>query len=285
MGEVLGAYVEAGDYLFLKYVASVAPSVMAGFIEVEDRHGRVQPYEVEVKTFTLDRTLQENEDQAVEIQQDGKIVGGGIRRNADALRRGQCFAILDVQRRRGADLLVSKGYVYSINPIGLGEFTEAAGGMGNRFWNAVAADVSPVDIIKTLATTNARRIIHGFIWYYHASGDVATRVMEAQLRNIGPDLPTGMSPGGRTMVWTSGSISMTQNEEGMIYSYAEGGRDGRSILNDTGVIGVDNTGTKPTPWPLSVIETDDAELRFSLTNEEAADRHSIYLDIEEWMSF
>ncbi len=87
------------------------------------------------------------------------------------------------------------------------------------------------------------------------------------------------------MVWQSGIVTFTQNEEGVIYSYAEEGQDGFNIINDTGVLSVDPTSTKPSPWPLAVVETDDAVLRFRPVDAEAVDRHSIYLDVEEWMSF
>ncbi len=287
MGEVLGSYVEAGDYLFLKYAASVAPSVMAGFIEVEDKRGRVQPYEVEVKEFTIDKTIQSNEEKAVEIQQDGKIVGGGIRRNADALRRGQCYAILDVQRRLGADLLVAKGYVYSTNPIGLGEFTEAAGGMGNLYWNAIANDVAPgASLSKNLATTNARRIIWGFAWYYHSSGDTATRVLRARVQDFAPARPTGMTSGIKTSPWLNpGTTSLTANQEGTIYvmGFDKGGAFVSAV--DDGVINVGNTGTQASIFPLSVIEDDDAKLLLTVVDPHANDRHSAYILIEEWMSF
>ncbi len=285
MGEVLGAYVEAGDYLFLKYAASVAPSVMAGFIEVEDRRGHVQPYEVEVKSFTIDRTIQDNEDVAVEVQQDGKIVGGGIRRNADKLNRGQCYAILSVQRRLGADLLVSKGYVYSTNPIGLGEFEGAATGMGNLFRNTIVDDVTPVDVTKALALTNTRRLIHGFIWYYHCSSDSASRTMNVALRNLGGDQPTGMTSGTKTAIWNSGQVPLIADEEGVIYASSQGGRDGMVVRNDDGIVTTLSTATAPGPWPLSLMEGDNAELFFDVGSAHVNDRHSIYLIVEEWFSF
>ncbi len=274
-------WARTNDQLEIAYSAAFSPPSVGASLDVRRPDGTIDHYHVpETTSFTSDRTIITIPGDVVHA--DGEVVGGSVHGDFSGMRRGQFFVMYRLLRP-GTDQLLAKGYVYALNPLGLGNFEDSRSGMGNRFLNAVANDVTPVDITKALAITNAFRLIHGFIWYYHCSGDTASRNIDVALRNVGGDPPTGMTPGGRTTVWESAGVALTANEEGVIFSHAEGGRDGYTSRVDQASRIVDNTGSQPAPWPLALVEGDNAELFFDVTSPEAADRHSIYLYIEEWL--
>src|SRR3990167_935868 len=123
------------------------------------------------------------------------------------LKRGQCYVSVDIRRRTKQDVSevkICSGYVYTSNPLSDGEFKEAGPGGGEGFLSWVAAftgdragNAAAVDF--SLAATNALRKVYGLVWYYHSSGDVATRTLNRpRLLNLGPTKPTGWTTSGNT---------------------------------------------------------------------------------------
>ncbi len=153
---------------------------------------------------------------------------------------------------------------------------------GRWYCQTLKSDVVPATFQEVLAITNARRIIWGFVWYYHASGDTATRTMKAALRNVGLALPTGMTEGDKTTPWSVENIAtLTANEEGEHYVIgARNGGDDIQVRVDDGTIAI---GNEPIPFPLMITQEDLAELVFTIGSPHANDRHSIYLLVEEWI--
>ncbi len=156
------------------------------------------------------------------------------------------------------------------------------GGNGFRKPRAIADDIAPADIQEPLAANNAMRRIDGFIWYYHCSGDVATRTLQASVRDLGDGLPTGMTSGVNTLaqLWpTTGTLSLIADQEGtMVVNNA-----GFAVTIDTGTATWENNSTQPNPFPYWANENDVGEFFWEVANEEAADRHSIYILQEEWI--
>ncbi len=282
LGDVLGSYVESGDRLFLIYTASATPNFLSGYIDVENKNGKTQPYEVRIVSFLADRSHQLNEALAVEIEEDGKIVGGGIAVDRAVIKRGDCYATLFIQRRLGIDLLVAKGYADNI-PIGLGETEDSMHGAGRLGWRTVVADVTPVDVTVALAALNTRRKIYGFVWYYHASSDVADRLLRVFIQAPGISLPTGFSISESILPTHSSPMGLSANEEGILYSYKSRGGEGVSARSDNGVLASEVTTADPQIWPIDVVEDDRIKLFFDVADAEAADRHSIFILQEEWI--
>ncbi len=180
---------------------------------------------------------------------------------------------------------IAAGYI-DVSHVPLGEFEPAISGSGYRHLLALADDIAPVDIIKVLAADNSYRIIYGFVWYYHCSSDIANRSIRATLRHIGNGLPTGWTPGNNSTFrfWpAAANLVLDADQEGAIYAGSQEGIS-RNVSLDDGVMTVEDAGSKPGIFPLVVREGDLAELFFNVTLAEAADRHSIYLDLEEWIS-
>ena len=53
--------------------------------------------------------------------------------------------------------------------------------------------------------------------------------------------------------------------------------------NDNGTLTFASTEARPNPWPISVDETDLAELRVDFGSANANDRYSLFVDAEEWL--
>ncbi len=154
---------------------------------------------------------------------------------------------------------------------------------GYLHWRIIADDIAPVDIQTALAIANSRRIIYGFVWYYHASADVAARTMKATLRNLGLAMPTGFTEGFNSTIWGTATVTLTADEEGLIYVMAPNARDGFSMSADDGTAASANSASAPQPFPLLISQEDLAEIFWNVGSAHANDRHSIYILEEEWI--
>lgn len=202
-------------------------------------------------------------------------------------RRGQLYArIFMVDRNDVLRQALARGYLYQAGDISLGQFVEPSSGRGFSRNRALADDVTPVDIEHTLGITNALRRIDGFIWYYHCSSDSANRTLRVSMRDMGDGLPTGMTSGANTtaQLWPSaGALTLTANQEGLIYVNAAEGKIGFAVSVDNGAATHEDPTTEPDPFPYWAQENDVGEIFFDVTLAEAADRHSIYIIEEEWI--
>jgi len=244
------------------------------------------------ETFTT--TRETNATRASQTKLFGTVRGDGVVERATvasktAAKRGRTYVELftkDGQEDANQDVLLTD-YIASALQPSLGRFRESGPGGGTGFKDnrAIADDIAPVNIEHTFGETNLLRRIDGFIWYYHASSDVATRTLRVTMRDMGDGLPTGMTSGANTTAaaWPSaGALSLTGDQEGMIYVNAVTGKSfAVSVDNGTGTI--ENITTAPDPFPYWAGEADVGELVFTLVDEEGADRHTIYIIEEDWI--
>ncbi len=212
---------------------------------------------------------------------DMEILSAHVTNLGGVIKRGQLFVSLQTQSRGP---ILANGYVHAGHPVSMETFESSVSGMGHLSWRVVVSDVTPVDVIELLAVSDARRRIYGFAWYYHCGADVANRLLRASVRAPGTGIPTGFSIAETVQLPHSADLSLQQNEEGILYSYNGGGSGGGiATRNDNGALTAENPTTQPQPWPMDVAEDDLVEIQFNLTDEEAADRHSIFILQEEWI--
>lgn len=202
--------------------------------------------------------------------------------NSPVTRRGQIYAMAQVVIGKTHPAFMT-GYPTTPNHLGLGQFEDSLSGRGHLSWREIVADVTPVDVTEALAATNAYRIVRGYVWYYHASGDAANRTLNVQLQNVGGDLPTGMTTGLKTTPWLQAQMTLTANQEATLYSRADEGKDGLTATVDDGSLSTVSTSSGPAPWPMKVGADDNAQLMFDVGSAHTNDRHSIYILQEEWI--
>ncbi len=279
-----------GESIAILSSSSAVANIRARF-RVHYDSGRDDAFVLQDITTEGTRSLERfaTESRALEA---GWIVGAVAGTRTSPLKRGQCYIQAHVGRDIGdagglTQQILFQDYLYQgYNPT-LGIFHGPGPGSGNGFKNnrILADDVAPVDVEHTLGITNALRRIDGFIWYYHCSSDVATRTMRVSVRDLGEGLPTGMTSGGNTLVKaypSAGNLSLTQDQEGLIYVNANTGKS-FAISVDNGTPVIEDITTDPDPFPYWARENEVGELFFDVGAAEAADRHSIYIIEEEWI--
>ncbi len=223
------------------------------------------------------------------VEKNGNVVRAVAAVQTGDPKRGEVYAVLRVRDRNEVTVGELFGdYVYGIHIARFPFVTPPGPGQGNGFIHnlALADDVTPVDIEHTLGVANTLRRIDGFIWYYHASGDTATRTLRVSLRDLGDGLPTGMTSGANTRVqrWPSaGTLDLIANQEGTIFVSAPEGKAGFATSSDNGVQTIEDTTTQPIPFPYWAQANDVGEFFFDVEVAQAADRHSIYIIEERWI--
>ncbi len=199
---------------------------------------------------------------------------------ADA--RGRFYMMVAINKKPH-HFPIAAGYI-DIPHVPLGTFEAARSGRGHLAWRTVADDVAPVDITEPLAVTGALRRVYGFVWYYHSSSDVVSRLLRVFIRAPGIGIPTGFSIDESILLTHSVNLTLTTDQEGIVYSYKSMGGDGVAILNDNTSLSSETTTTQPQLWPLDVLADDLAKIQFEVTDARANDRHSIFILQEEWIS-
>lgn len=229
--------------------------------------------------------INEISDSAEIMKRPGEVIACHVDFLGVGAKRGQVFAFVH-SGGNVPEQMLARGYLFGNGSLILGQDEGMLSGKGHLFWDALADDIAPAAVVtKVLAATNARRLIWGFIWYYHSSGDVAGRGLRVLLKDIGLALPTGMTSGSMTTPrkWPTGAnLDLTANQEGVIYASGKAQSPFSGIV-DNAVISLEDASSTPLPFPLEVTEEDQATLLFVTTAGEAADRHSIYLLMEEWI--
>ncbi len=215
----------------------------------------------------------------------GTVRGLSIVATRIAVKRGRVFtSLVTVQGGLQRDRLAS-GYIYDGYGLSLDTFQDPLEGRGFIQNLAIRDDVAPVDTTHAFGAVNLLRRIDGFIWYYHCSGDSATRTMRASVRDLGDGLPTGMTSGGNTLVKaypSAGNLSLIADQEGLIYVNANTGKS-FAVSVDTGVQTIEDITTDPDPFPYWATEDEVGELFFDVGSANANDRHSIYIIEEQWI--
>ncbi len=222
-----------------------------------------------------------------QFSQIGEVVSAVILSPAPG-SRGETYARLHSTYGAGGqirDRLVS-GYLYGARNLALGDSKGPREGPGFIHPRLVASPASiPIDVQSPLGEPNRLRRIDGFVWYYHCSGDTANRTMRASIRDMGNGLPAGMTSGALTTAkfWPSAAaLTLSANEEGMIYVNANTGKSFATSL-DNGAATIEPITTEPDPLPYWAQEDDVAEILFDVALAEAADRHTIYIFEESWV--
>ncbi len=282
----MGVPFQRGDLIHLAARSSVARPFDL-FVNIRRESGKVDSYRTGVLTPTADRVSTPID--GGPLGAPGTIEGFTVTRKDSTVtlpKRGQTWVHVQLSRRGVPIQMLGSGYWTDTFTPSLGVIGESgpAGGEGFVSWFEVANDIAPASIVQALAATNAYRKVYGFVWYYHSSGDTATRTMRAGLRDVGLAQPTGMTQGDKTRSWVNEAvISLTANEEGLMYVMAPGAREGYQVVLDDGAATIANTASEPMPFPLLVPEDDAADLLFTLSSPHANDRHSIYILMEEWI--
>ncbi len=273
----------SGDGFQLAATASVATQ-MSCRIVVQFDDGRISPpYEL-LFTSPSDGSVGA-QNFGGPIEADGYVVRA-ITTGITAVKRGQTYvemAVVDPNART-MDIL-GRDYLHPNNQVVLDVFNDTGPGGGQGVVNlTIADDIAPVDITHPFAATNRLRRIDGFIWYYEASSDVATRTLRASVRSMGQGLPTNFTSGGNSLaqLWPSaGALSLTANQQGTMLVL----RDSFAVSVDNGAAVWEDFTTAPNPFPYWASESDVGEFFFDVSAEEANDRHSIYIIQEEWIDF
>ncbi len=273
--------IRQGDFIQFVAISSVVTTLVA-IVYVEFDGGGRREFRTNLTTGAARAS---NSITFGNMEKEGVVTRAVVAVQSGSPQRGQTYVLLRVRDRNRLTVgeLVSD-YVFGSH-LALFPFIngpESGAGSGFKGPRAVADDIAPVDIQESIAVTGATVRIDGFIWYYHCSGDTATRTLRATLRDLGPGLPTGMTSGANTLaqIWPSaGALSLIANEEGtIVVTHA-----GFSVSVDTGVATWENNTTAPNPFPYWARPTDVGEFFFDVTSANAADRHSIYILQEEWI--
>jgi len=208
--------------------------------------------------------------------QDGWVVAARVEcLDPAAVKRGEAYARLQFDP---FGCLLLQDYCYTTGDVSLGTFRESGPGGGSGFRHIITIKSESAPVASTsygLVITEMIRKINGYIWFYVASADVATRTLKVQLRYSLGAVPTGMSA-TRVMVLVTGDLVLTASESGLQFADEE-----RFGNNDGGV----TIESDPTPFPIWITEDQDSnrDVRFVTTNPHANDLDTIYLDVEEWL--
>ena len=214
--------------------------------------------------------------------QDGWVVDALVQVPLDEdVKRGQIYVNLYFDP---FGPLILSGYVYSnIGRLALGSYSEPGPGGGSGFLERVTIKSNGVPAASTtrsLSENNIIRKVYGFIWYYAAANDAATRILKATFRNpLGAD-PTGFAASDGD-VWSPATLTLTSDEDGCLFA-----DDKRSGINDDGTITIEDITTAPTPFPIlvpSFTQGDPSELIFTVTDLHANDFDTIYMLQESWV--
>ncbi len=225
-----------------------------------------------------DRAL---EDEIEAVIPGDELWGASVR--SSAINRGEMYCTLGMAPPGGGNtqLFLAKGYVYSENPLLMGQFQGSLEGRGDLSPQIGGQDIAGnVDTAVALALTNGMHRIDGFNFMYHCSGDVAGRSVVIDLRDVGTVVPTGFDAGIDRRVWTISGPSWLANEDGSIFV---SGPHYTATVDDS-VLSVSDHTTAPSPFPIFVDEDDDAELIVTITNGEALDTYSWYIYGESWFT-
>lgn len=299
----IGARVAMGDVATVIYNARsdgatfAFPSGVALIASVDIAYddGTLDRFEVRIDSWTANMTTVtrfEGTNNAAlgssrPVTRAGTVIGGFVSGVLTDVVRTQLYVRFGFTRKLdGPFFPIARDYAYDSHPFLVGEFVESTEGKGHFRWKAAfaadrAGNAAAVDV--SLAAVNTLRKVHGLVWYYNASADVATRTFDTpRISGLGGTKPTGFTLTGDNAVigLYSGNIALTASEEGMYYASPVTLR-----RNDNGTLTTENITTSPSPFPFDVTESDtDSIIRFpAITTGNANDVHSAYILIEEWV--
>lgn len=274
--------IQLGDEFRIAAFSSVVVQMRARVL-VEFDNGRLREFNVKLTTTS---DLQASSETFGNLEANGRVVRAIVARITPAtINRGQCYVILNVRDRNGVTVDQLAGdYLFETNNLSLDRYQSSLSGQGHLSWRTVSDDIAPADVTEVLAAANTRRRVYGFIWYYHASNDAASRTLIVQIRAAGTIKPTGYS---LTAILNNiiGTVTLTADQEGIVYGYkGPGGGDGYGVSNDNdAALDIANAASAPAIWPIEVEENDLIELFFNQSSGNANDRMTIQILQEEWI--
>lgn len=213
--------------------------------------------------------------------QDGWVVAAEVEMLTTGIKRGQTLVSMSMSSF-GCALL--SDYCFSaFGRVSLGTRSPAgpAGGGGDRHVEIIsAAGTAVAQRNFTMRLSNLTRVVYGYAYYLECSGVAASRVLSVRLRNPLGGLPAGY-PASASDIWTPPTITLTADENGMLYADIHATRK-----NDNATVTVDDITTSPTPFPLWVTpEMPTAfQLQFLASNLDAGDNDALYADVEDWVT-
>lgn len=279
MTGIVGMHVEGPGTIRFQYATSEAPTALVATLHIRaDEDAKIHKFDIVINSFTADRTTVTV---TIRFTVTGTIVYGGIAGDASALLPGQCYTVLSLLANDAkSHQPLAKGYRHGLNTILLGEFqAEGTGSGGLHSEDIVANDTAGnAPVIQAMGVLGAIRITYGFAIYYHASGDVASRVITPALAQpYTTVLPTGFSIAAN--VWSAAALTLSQNEEGIYWAQSI-----QSTFNDNGSITEANPTTDPAPFPYRGSEEDVAAiLTLTATDGNANDTLHAVVQFEEWV--
>ncbi len=271
-----------GDDFNLRVVGTSGTRISAVLSLLYDDGGETDlPMQV---TSTTDGTIDANAARSSSPVPRGGLVVGCHALTTGDVERGEAYVQVRIGHR--PDILkqgICMGYVYDEHPLNLGDFHEPGPGGGNGKLTPLtwAKDVAgDVDTVQNLDALNRIRRIDGFILYYHASGDTATRDMTIRIRDLGLGVPTGFDAGSDRQIMAFAGPTLTANQDGIVYM-----RNGiYTVTVDETIVSVSNHTTAPNPFPFWVVEDEvDAHIMADISLGHANDRYSAYVFLEEWI--
>ncbi len=200
-----------------------------------------------------------------------------------APNRGETYVTLGLVPPGGGTtrLFLASGYVYSENPLTIGQFGGTLEGRGDNSPQIGGQDIAGnVDTTVALALINGMHRIDGFNFMYHCSSDTANRSVVIDLRDVGTVVPTGFDAGIDRRVWTISGPTWIADQDGAVFVM---GPHYTATVDDS-VLSISDHTTAPSPFPIFVDKDDDAELIVTITGGEALDTYSWYIYGESWFA-
>jgi len=272
-----------GQGLHLQYISDTAAIVRA-WARLYYDNGLDSILYVPDQTMTGDRIARVLAPSDVAIS-DGWVVDAVVECVSDGVKRGQAYVKLNVALPSLIfGTVLCADYVYStFGQVALGTYVQPGpgGGGGNLNWAVIKANGAPAGVtIFALGVSNTIRKVREIIWYYSASSDVASRVLQMKLRRGGAGLPTGFpTTGHQQNVWgLVSNMTLTGDQDGIMFV-----DQGRSGFNDNGTLTIDSAADNPTPLPLLVPESGDRFVELIITDEEVLDFDLAWGLFEDWV--
>jgi len=202
--------------------------------------------------------------------------------------RGQLYMTVAFGLDEVSAQIVARGYVWAGHNLHLGEDVDPGpdDGHGNFYLLRVSLADAAGNTTTTVpgAVANTYRKYYGFVMYYNADGNAASRILTVNVQMPwAPALPTGFATPGNANVVEQTGPTLTLGQEGTFFQYAWEHGSGYISKNAAGTVTVGNTASEPLVWPLFVKFTDAVIFEFLAAAGLAGDVYEVWMLVEEWV--
>jgi len=172
-------------------------------------------------------------------------------------------------------------YCYSsFGQVALGTYKVAGPAGGAGFLEVVTLSPEGVPVAEfthvfASLVAGVVRKIHGFVWYYIASADVASRELSSELKNPLGAFATGMD---RLTVFDIPKVTLTASQQGTVFADEK-----RSGSIDHTVLTIESAAANPSPFPFFALFGDPYNLVLTAASLHANDLDVMYLKRESWV--